>query len=115
MELLHVTTLSAMAVILREGFVPRIGPRSIDIGEQYPATFFFTSREALDSASWNWLSEAFEDTVEDLVVIVVELDPAMVHIATGTEFEARVLIPVPASAIVRAYDIDTNAELYRRR
>lgn len=107
-ELFHVTTLSAAESIWRNGFQPGIGPRSTDLGETTAATYFFTSAAALDAASFNWLSEAFEDESEPVVVLVVSVPTGSVHIDPRSGFEAVALSAVPASAIVRAYNIDTG-------
>lgn len=108
MQLWHVTTASAATSILRGGFEPRIGPRSGELGEERPATYFFNSFDDLDAAMYNWLSEAFEDIEEPLIVFVVAVPSELVHIDPVAGFEAVVGVPVPASAIVRTYDIDTG-------
>jgi hypothetical protein len=108
MELFHVTDASAAESILRDGFEPRIGPRSTELVETVPATYFFPSEADLIAASWNWLSEAFEDVVEPVIVLVVAVQPDLVHIDPAVGFEVVVKVPVPASAIVRAYDFDSG-------
>lgn len=109
MQLLHVTTASAAASIGSHGLLPSIGPRSAQLGETVPAIYFFTSESALKTASDNWLSEAFEDVDEPLVVLVVDVSAQVVRIDPTTAFEAVVTVPVAAAAVVRAYDIDAGA------
>lgn len=111
LELLHVTTASAAESIRRSGFQPTIGPRSAELGETTPATYFFTSAEALAAASYNWLSEAFEDVDEPLVVLVVSVPAGSVRIDPRAGFEARAVAPVPAASIIRGYDIDTGRDV----
>lgn len=109
MQLLHVTTASAAESIRSHGLRPSIGPRSAQLGETVPAIYFFTSESALISACDNWLSEAFEDVEESLVVLVVDVSAQVVRIDPTAAFEAVVTVPVAAAAVVRAYDIDTGA------
>lgn len=109
MQLLHVTTASAANSILTHGLRPAIGPRSAQLGEAVPAIYFFTSESALKAASDNWLSEAFEDVEEPLVVLVVDVSAQAVQVDPIAAFEAVVSVPVAAAAVVRAYDIDTGA------
>lgn len=109
MQLLHVTTATAAESILTQGLRPSIGPRSSQLGETVPAIYFFTSESALKAASDNWLSEVFEDVEEPLVVLVVDVSAQAVHVDPAAAFEAVVMVPVAAAAVVRAYDIDTGA------
>ncbi len=109
MQLLHVTTSSALESIRSHGLQPAIGPRSAAFGETVPSIYFFTSGSALRAANDNWLSEAFEDVEEPLVVLVVDVSAQAVHIDPAAAFEASVTVPVAAAAVVRAYDIDTGA------
>lgn len=108
MELFHVTDASAAESILRGGFEPRIGRRSRELSETDPATYFFSSEADLIAASWNWLSEAFEDVEESVVVLVAMVPPEWVHVDSTAGFEAVVKVPVPLSAIVRAYELDSG-------
>lgn len=108
MQLLHVTTESAARSILREGLRPAIGPRAADSGESEPAVYFFNSPADLEAAAWNWLSEAFENVDEPLIVLVVAVPSDLVQINASAAWEATVTCSVPAMAIVRAYNIDTG-------
>lgn len=110
MQIFHVTTESAARAILREGFRPTVGPRSAKL-ETAPATYFFNTEEDLDSAAWNWLSEAFEDTEGPMIVLVVAVPSELVHIDPAAAFEATVAVPIPPAAIVRAYDIDSRKDV----
>lgn len=109
MLLFHVTTATAAESIREHGLRPAIGPRASQLGETVPAIYFFTSESALQAASDNWLSEAFEDVEEPLVVLVVDVSAQVVRIDPAAAFEAAVTVPVAAAAVVRAYDIDTGA------
>lgn len=113
MQLYHVTTESAARSILREGFRPSVGPRAASI-ETAPATYFFNTEEDLESAAWNWISEAFEDTEEPLIVLVVAVPSELVSIDPAAAFEAVVAVPIPPAAIVRAYDIDSREDVTHR-
>lgn len=115
MQLLHVTTASAAESILRDGFEPRIGLRSAELGETRAATYFFNSLDDLAEAANNWLSEAFEHVEEPLIVFVVAVPSELAHIDPVASFEAVVQVPVPASAIVGAYDIDTGEDFTHGR
>lgn len=112
LEVFHVTTRKAAESILRSGFEPRIGPRSQWLGEKVRATYFFTSKEDLDFAANNWLSEAFEDVDDQLIVIIVAVRPGMLYVDPTVGFEAVAWTPVPAAAILRAYDLDSGAVLF---
>lgn len=108
MELFHVTGANAAESILREGFRPHIGRRSSELGETDPGTYFFPSEADLTAASWNWLSEAFEDVEEPLIVLVALVPSRWVHVDPAASFEAVVKVPVPATAITKAYELDSG-------
>ena len=110
MPIYHVTTETAARAILRDGFRPTIGPRAAAL-ETAPATYFFNTEADLESASWNWLSEAFEDVDEPLIVLVVAVPSELVHIDPAAGYEATVKVPIPPEAVVRAYDIDTREDV----
>lgn len=107
-KLFHVTGASAAESILRGGFLPNIGRRSCELGETEPATYFFSSEADLVAASWNWLSEAFEDVEEPMIVLVAMVPAEWAHIDPAASFEAKVKVPVPVTAIVQAYELDSG-------
>ena len=102
----HVTPLENLAAVLRDGLVPALGPRSLQMGEPEPAVFLFTSYEAMETALSNWLGDEFPEE-EALVVLHVDMDALGLppgRIRQDVSFEIAVLVPVPASVLVAAED-----------
>ena len=68
----HITPVENLPAILREGLQPRLGERSQMLGEPEPAIYLFTSADAVDDASMNWLGDYFDEE-EALAVLAVDL------------------------------------------
>ena len=68
----HVTKKESLESILKNGLIPQVGERSIQLDEE-PGVFLFPSLDSLDNAMMNWLGEEFGDEVE-LVALKVEID-----------------------------------------
>lgn len=95
----HVTTADALASIMGEGIVPRIGPRSAEQGEMAPAVYAFSSTEAVEDALCGWLGEVLADDTE---IFVIEID-----MAAGPEpgsFEVVLTETVPPALFRRIID-----------
>jgi len=79
-SLFHVTTDDALPLILENGLVPAIGPRSQEADEPRNAVFAFTSREALEDGLSNWLGDAFEDHEGEIFILEF-------HYSGGKQFQ----------------------------
>ena len=101
----HVTTPEAWTKIQKEGLVPQIGERSMEIGEPLPAVFLFESEEAMNDALGSWLGAEFEDD-EPLVALEVK-PPAGMPLDEGVScpWEARCYDVIPPECITM-YDND---------
>lgn len=97
--LYHVTTADALASILEKGILPRVGPRSAELGEKEPAVYAFTSLDAVEDALCGWLGEAMPQEAE-LVVIEIDMDAPLAH----GSFEVAMKEAVPPASIVRILD-----------
>lgn len=89
----HITPVENLPSILREGLQPRLGERSQILGEPEPAVYLFTSAEAVDDASMNWLCDYFDEE-EALAVLAVDLNTDFPGDAEN-EFEFVTTQPVP--------------------
>ncbi len=93
----HVTPARNVARILREGLVPRIGPRSRRLGEPVACVYVFPTAEDLSCALDNWLLDEFG---EDAILALLEVDvPEDVRRADGAGYEGALLDPVPPVAL----------------
>lgn len=97
--LYHVTEMSAVPAIMREGILPSTGPRSARLGEAVPAVYLFGTLEAVEDALMGWLGDEF-DGEADLAVLEVDMDGE----PGEGKFEVVVTEAVPPSAIVRVLD-----------
>jgi len=55
----HITPVRNLKSIMRNGLIPKIGPRSRKVGERYPMVHLFTSMDALEDALMNWMETEF--------------------------------------------------------
>lgn len=93
----HVTPARNVARIMREGLLPRIGPRSRRLGEALPAIYLFADAESLESALDNWLGDEFDEEAR-LALIRVEA-PEGTRTGEGAGFETVLLDPVPPACL----------------
>lgn len=102
MQLFHVTEQQLLPRILEEGLQPQVGPRSLEAGEQLPAVFCFTSREAVENALSNWLGELFDELTVALVILELDASPELpAH--SDVAYERAIECRIPASSICRIY------------
>lgn len=103
-EFWHVTQFESVPDILRDGLLPRLGPRSQDAGETKPGIYLFPSYEAAEDALLNWLGEQFpEDT--RLALIKVRLPHDMVgQLESDVDYELVSRQAIPAAYIVEVFD-----------
>ena len=98
----HVTTFEAYGSIREQGLLPRIGPRSTELGEENPQIYFFRSREDVEQGLMQWLGDEFN---EDEVLLVLEVDLSAIDVvATEGQFELTVSQPIGPDRILRCYD-----------
>lgn len=100
----HVTPMKNYNKILKNGFIPKIGKRSKELGETIPAVYFFPSREDCDTALSCWLGECFED-VNELVIFEVLL-PANARVHSDVEYELCCFDIISPSCITSCYAED---------
>jgi len=71
--LFHVTPLSNVASILKNGLLPQLGERSQQLEDEKEGVFMFSDYESCEHALWNWLGEEFEELEEELMTLKIEL------------------------------------------
>lgn len=64
-EAYHVTSSKNLPLILKEGLLPLVGERSIDIGEQVPRVYLFPTIDDMETALMNWLGEWYDEYEEE--------------------------------------------------
>lgn len=107
----HVTPSANVTSILALGLQPRVGERSSMLGEPAPATYLFSSWEALEDGLTNWLGDQFGDD-EPLALLAVRTKGLQLEPTPGAEFEVVCRQTIPPSAIrVLSHEIDTVADL----
>lgn len=92
----HATPTENLDAILREGLMPRIGPRSRDYGEIEPAVYLFPDLAAVEAGASSWMEDAFGPEAA-LALLRVDLSGWPDVSAAGFELVCR--SPVPASRI----------------
>lgn len=88
----HVTPRRSVRNILREGLLPRIGPRAQQLGESQPAVYLFTSLEACLEGVEQWAADAMPD--EPLALLRVRI-PRDADEARGAAFERCITSAIP--------------------
>lgn len=101
----HVTRKEDLPSILAEGLQPRIGPRSIQIGESSPAVYFFPDMESVENALLNWLGEEFDD--DEIVVLVI--NPKGLNLSADVGFELTSDVQIDSHAILGVLDEDLES------
>ena len=108
MKAFHITPISNLKSILKNGIQPKIGERSSQLTsegmplESKPRVYLFPSKEDCDTALYQWLGEEFEDLEEDLVILQVNLK-GMAFEQT-CDFEIAVLKTIKPVRIECIYD-----------
>lgn len=98
----HVTTAAALPSILGTGLEPRIGPRSIDLGENVPAIYLFETLSDVEQGLMNWMADAFDED-DELVVLEIDLTGIESQQADG-QFEIVTSQRIGPEKIIRQYD-----------
>lgn len=98
----HVTTAAALPSILSTGLEPRIGPRSVELGEDRPAVYFFETLSDVEQGLMNWMTDVF-DEAEDIVVLEVDITDVSCSQADG-QFEIVASERISPDKIIRQYD-----------
>lgn len=99
----HVTTSENLQLILKNGFIPSIGPRSHKIKEQIPKIYFFPSIEHCCEALVNWLGDEFDEN-DELFVIKVNLKGLVLEHIVGFEITSN--HHIPPEKIIEIYSED---------
>jgi hypothetical protein len=93
MRLYHVTPTRNLGRILREGLLPRKGPRSRNAKERVPAIYCFPDQTSLEEGISQWFFDLFTDeTPLALLEITVA---AGVRIESDVAWERHLLVPIP--------------------
>lgn len=70
----HVSLKSNLESIMRHGLTPRIGERSVEIGEKEPAVYLFPNIEDMEFALGQWLGDWYNDEYgEDIPLMSLEI------------------------------------------
>lgn len=102
MNVFHVTRREDLPSILNSGLEPRIGPRSLKLGEPCAAVYLFPDLEAVENALMNWLGDAFDD----IELIVLEIDASSLSLEPGAGFELMSSNQIPAALILNILNDD---------
>jgi hypothetical protein len=97
--LFHLTPSSNVAGILRDGLVPRIGPRATKLGERRPVVYMFSNMDDLGCALDNWLGEELED-VAKIALIRADIPPEIRRRRVAFEIQVFDTIPPDCLTIV---------------
>ena len=71
--LFHVTPISNVKSILKDGLLPQLGERSQQVEDEKEGVFMFSNYESCEHALCNWLGEEFEELEEELITLKIEL------------------------------------------
>lgn len=97
----HVTEKASLESILREGIQPRIGPRSVMLGEVQPAVYLFPCWVACTDGLTNWLGDELSDDIE---LVILELDVSGLALTHAAGFEVIAVTTLDPSCITRVLD-----------
>lgn len=98
MKYYHVTLLSNLESILKDGLLPKVGERSMQARESKPAVYLFPSIEDMEDALMNWLGDLFIDFYgENTPLAVLEVNlPLGFPIKKGeVEYESISEVTIP--------------------
>jgi hypothetical protein len=87
----HVTTEDNYNNIMKDGILPQIGQRSINV-ETKPQIFLFVDKSSMEDAVMNWLTDEFDED-ENLVVLQVTLPQDFPIKVNGSEVTTDIPIP----------------------
>jgi len=71
--LFHVTPISNVDAILKDGLIPKLGERAQQLEDEKEGVFMFSDYESCEYALCNWLGEEYEDLEEELITLKIEL------------------------------------------
>ena len=75
--LYHVTPLSNLAAIEKEGLLPKLGKRGIYAGAHVPAIYFFEDEATAQDGIFNWLADEIREVWA--VLLAVDVDPQRIE------------------------------------
>ena len=84
----HVTNLTNLSNIKKQGLYPQMGPRSQELGETEKCIFVFINLDDVDEAVSNWLGDEFDDD-ERLFCITINVPNSWVK-DSDVEYEKRI-------------------------
>jgi hypothetical protein len=70
----HITPQRNVPSILENGLIPSIGPRSLALGEETPASYHFSSPDDLIDGLQNWLLDEFDED-EPIALLAISVNP----------------------------------------
>ena len=92
--LYHVTPLSNLAAIEKEGLLPKLGKRGIYAGAHVPAIYFFEDEATAQDGIFNWLADEIRE--EWAVLLAVDVDPQRIEDdpeIAGSFFSLHAILP----------------------
>lgn len=93
----HVTPISNLPSILKDGLIPQIGERSKEL-ETEERVYLFITYEDCQTALYQWLGEEFDELEEEVVSLKVEL-PDDFPLEKTCEWELASKITIEPSCI----------------
>jgi hypothetical protein len=84
----HVTPIRNLKSIQKDGLVPKIGPRSRELGEPFPAVYLFPDLDTAEYALMHWLGNHFSEDAR-LALIAADV-PEDVPAIYGAGFECLI-------------------------
>ena len=99
----HLTPLRHVPFILADGLQPKIGERSLRLGEHLPAIFLFPTLVDLENALSNWMGDEIEEADEPFALMRVHV-PKGLRTIRMVDFEIQILDPIPPSCLMLVVD-----------
>lgn len=94
----HVTLLSNVKSIMKQGLIPQRGERSAQLNDR--GIFLFSSRDDMENALMNWLGQEYEDLDVDLASLEITLPKDFpISPTPGAEYEWVTQTPIPPEYI----------------
>ena len=93
----HVTPARNLRGILRDGLLPRLGPRSRQCREPRKAIYVFPDLDAVEAALESWMIQAFGEEAR-LALLEVRMPPDL-DIHSDAAFERHVHGPIPPDGL----------------